>query len=55
MRYKSQWLWGTSATGSGEYGNRTLEFTNNGHPVTVTFENNKAVSVKEEQPATSSK
>jgi hypothetical protein len=46
---------GTSATGSGDYGNRTLEFTNNGHPVTVTFENNKAVAVKEEQPATSSK
>ena len=40
---------GTSATGSGEYGNRTLEFTNNGHPVTVTFENNRAVSVTAEQ------
>jgi hypothetical protein len=36
---------GTSATGSGEYGNRTLEFTNNDHPVTVTFEKNRAVSV----------
>jgi len=42
---------GTSATGSGDYGNRTLEFTNNDHPVTVTFANNKAVSVKEEPPA----
>jgi hypothetical protein len=38
---------GTSATGSGEYGNRTLEFTNNDHPVTVTFINNKATAVKE--------
>lgn len=36
---------GTSATGSGEYGNRTLEFTNNDHPVTVTFEKNRAISV----------
>jgi hypothetical protein len=42
---------GTVATGSGEYGNRTLEFDNNGHPVTVTFANNKATSVTEEQPA----
>lgn len=39
---------GTSATGSGEYGNRTLEFTNNDHPVSVTFAKNKAVAVKEE-------
>jgi hypothetical protein len=40
---------GTSATGSGEYGNRTLEFTNNDHPVKVTFEKNRAVSVTPEQ------
>lgn len=43
---------GTVATGSGEYGNRTLEFDNNGHPVSVTFANNKATNVKAEQPAT---
>lgn len=37
---------GTSATaGSGDYGNRTLEFTNNGKPVRVTFEKNKAVAI----------
>jgi hypothetical protein len=40
---------GTVATGSGEYGNRTLQFDNNGHPVTVTFANNKATSVTEQQ------
>ena len=42
---------GTAATGAGDYGNRTLEFDNNGHPVSVTFANNKATSVKEEQTA----
>lgn len=31
--------------GSGDYGNRTLQYSNGGHPVTVTFVNNKAVSV----------
>jgi hypothetical protein len=40
---------GTVATGSGEYGNRTLDFDNNGHPVKVTFEKNRAVSVTPEQ------
>ncbi len=37
---------GTSGIiGSGEYGDRTLEYANGGHPVTVTFVKNKAVSV----------
>lgn len=37
---------GTAATiGPGDYGNRTVEYTNNGNPVKVTFEHNKAVSV----------
>ena len=41
---------GTSATaGSGDYGNRTLEYTNNGKPVKVTFEKNKAVAVAAEK------
>lgn len=31
--------------GPGEIGSRTMEYSNNGKPVTVTFENNKAVSV----------
>jgi len=39
---------GTVATGSGDYGNRTLQFDNNGHPVTVTFANNKATSITEQ-------
>ncbi|MBV9073668.1 MAG: hypothetical protein JOZ10_08565 [Acidobacteria bacterium] len=29
----------------GEYGNRTLTFDNNGHPITVTFDHNRAVQV----------
>ena len=33
--------------GSGEYGNRTIEYANGGHPVTVTFENNKATEIVE--------
>lgn len=37
---------GTAATiGPGDYGNRTVEYSNNGNPVRVTFEHNKAVSV----------
>jgi hypothetical protein len=41
---------GTSATASsGDYGNRTLEYTNNGKPVKVTFEKNKAVDVSAEK------
>ena len=37
---------GTAASaGPGEIGSRTMEYSNNGKPVTVTFENNKAVSV----------
>jgi len=39
---------GTVATGAGDYGNRTLQFDNNGHPVNVTFANNKATSVTEQ-------
>jgi len=33
-------------TGSGDYGWRTLQYANNGKPVTVTFENDKAVEIK---------
>ena len=41
---------GTSANvSSGDYGNRTVEYTNNGNPVKVTFENNRAVSVEPEK------
>lgn len=41
---------GTSANvSSGDYGNRTVEYTNNGNPVKVTFENNRAVSVEPER------
>jgi len=39
--------------GSGDYGNRSIEYSNNGNPVKVTFQNNKAVSV-EPEPATPS-
>lgn len=40
---------GTSANvSSGDYGNRTVEYTNNGSPVKVTFEKNRAVSVEPE-------
>jgi hypothetical protein len=31
---------------AGDYGNRTLEYDNNGHPVRVTFEHNRATSVQ---------
>jgi hypothetical protein len=31
---------------AGEYGNRTLQYDNNGHPVKVTFEHNHATSVQ---------
>lgn len=30
----------------GEYGNRTIQYDNNGHPVKVTFEHNRATSVQ---------
>lgn len=41
---------GTSANvTSGDYGNRTVEYTNNGNPVKVTFEKNRAVSVEPEK------
>ena len=41
---------GTSASASpGEIGERTMEYTNGGKPVTVTFTKNKAVSVEKEQ------
>jgi hypothetical protein len=33
-------------TGSGDYGNRTLQFDNNGHPLKVTFEHNHATTVQ---------
>jgi hypothetical protein len=37
---------GTSAVaGPGDYGNRSMEYTNNGSPVKVTFEKNKAIKV----------
>ncbi len=37
---------GTSASvDSGSYGNRTIEYTNAGKPVTVTFSNNRAVQI----------
>jgi hypothetical protein len=32
--------------GSGDYGSRTLHYTNGGRPVTITFENDKAVEIK---------
>ena len=41
---------GTSANvSSGDYGNRTIEYTNNDNPVKVTFENNRATSVEPEK------
>jgi uncharacterized protein (DUF427 family) len=33
--------------GSGDYGFRTLHYANGGKPVTITFENDKAVAIKE--------
>lgn len=40
---------GTSGSvGSGDYGNREIEYSNDGHPVKVTFQNNKAVSITPE-------
>jgi hypothetical protein len=35
-----------TAEGSGDYGSRTLDYANGGKPVTVTFENDKAVEIK---------
>ena len=35
-----------TAEGSGDYGSRTLHYANGGKPVTVTFENDKAVEIK---------
>jgi hypothetical protein len=32
---------------SGDYGSRTLQYPNAGKPVTVTFENDKAVNVEQ--------
>jgi hypothetical protein len=32
--------------GSGDYGSRTLHYANGGKPVTITFENDKAVEIK---------
>jgi hypothetical protein len=32
--------------GSGDYGSRTLHYANGGNPVTITFENDKAVEIK---------
>ena len=31
---------------AGDYGNRTLQYDNNGHPVKVTFDHNRATSVQ---------
>jgi hypothetical protein len=36
---------GVAQGSGGDYGNRTLEYDNNGHPVRVTFEHNRAISV----------
>jgi hypothetical protein len=42
---------GTSGTiGPGDYGNRSVEYSNNGNPVKVTFDHNKAVSVTPAKP-----
>jgi hypothetical protein len=39
---------GTSvAAGSGDYGNRRMEYSNAGNPVTVRFSDNKAVSIEQ--------
>jgi len=32
--------------GSGDYGSRTLHYPNGGKPLTITFENDKAVAIK---------
>lgn len=37
---------GVPQGGGGEYGNRTLQYDNNGHPVKVTFDHNRATSVE---------
>ena len=34
------------AEGSGDYGSRTLHYANGGRPVTITFENDKAIEIK---------
>ena len=34
--------------GSGDYGSRTLKFSNGGKPVTITFQNDKATEIKQE-------
>lgn len=39
-----------TAEGSGDYGSRTLDYANGGKPVTVTFENDKAVTIKDGTP-----
>jgi hypothetical protein len=40
---------GTSGSvGGGDYGNREIEYSNGGHPVKVSFQNNKAVTVTPE-------
>jgi len=36
---------GLGIPGSGEYGSRTLKYANGGKPVTITFENDKAVEI----------
>jgi hypothetical protein len=36
---------GAGASDSDKFGDRTIEFSNAGNPVTVTFEKNKAVKV----------
>jgi hypothetical protein len=37
---------GIAQGSGGDYGNRTLTYDNNGHPVTVTFQNNHATQVQ---------
>ena len=47
---QASFAFGTSANvSSGDYGNRTIEYTNNGNPVKATFEKNHAVSVEPEK------
>lgn len=42
-------LGAAGSIGSGDYGNRMIEYTNNDNPVKVTFQNNKAVTVTPEK------
>lgn len=37
---------GVPVGNSGDYGNRTLDFENNGHPLKVTFQNNRVTNIE---------